>query len=269
MFQIDVKYVQDRVGEWIMLLIGESVISILVPPDPTFYAELRILAAGLLITFGQYMLFFGTYPKDPRAHVLWRSRHSGLKWWLLVSFGLPLCLISIAVGQKTLIELRIAWEELGHHSFEEDGYTTDGASRIVAESAAAFCVVQSMLALYHREGFVSYVKGLLCNSIRQREALLEHEDKSERDKSVWWMRLVFFLIKVVVIGSQIALAPVAKKFAEDYEISQNRAIDIIEFWTLGTTIIYVLVMAFEEPESVMGTNNALQNVLQHVIETSK
>lgn len=86
------NYFIQRVGEFCMLIIGESVLSLLalqVEPD---YENYLMFGASALIACNLYFHHFSTYPPDPSHHVL----HDG-------TFGFAGCCYAVALVISCLL----------------------------------------------------------------------------------------------------------------------------------------------------------------------
>jgi low temperature requirement protein LtrA len=92
-------YCLHRWGEWIMLIVGESVLSIIVGAAmdgvPTFYA---VFVFGFLTATTLQFLYYSTQPFEPSMHAMRLSVSTGIMWrnymglfsLILVGFGVSL-----------------------------------------------------------------------------------------------------------------------------------------------------------------------------------
>ena len=65
-----------------MLLMGESVLSLITTPDAKNPHEVLLFVLAFLSVIGLYFLFFSTYPHDANDHALRKNRFAGIKFWL-------------------------------------------------------------------------------------------------------------------------------------------------------------------------------------------
>ena len=81
---VNVTYVIHRIGEWIMLMLGESVLSMLIVVSPTkgeYY--IAFFCSILSVILLQY-LHFRSQPSSPDDHAIRRKRSAGLTFGLLM-----------------------------------------------------------------------------------------------------------------------------------------------------------------------------------------
>lgn len=81
---VNVTYIIHRIGEWIMLMLGESVLSLLIVVSPTkseYY--ITFFCAILSVVFLQY-LHFRSQPSSPDDHAIRRKRSAGHTFGLLI-----------------------------------------------------------------------------------------------------------------------------------------------------------------------------------------
>ena len=80
MVPINIEYMIHRIGEWVMLMLGESVLSILTithaPSTTTIPYAISFCAGILTVTMFQY-LFFRTQPAEAKDHASRRSQVGG------------------------------------------------------------------------------------------------------------------------------------------------------------------------------------------------
>lgn len=81
---INIEYTIHRIGEWVMLMLGESVLSILTipqreflsPNEDSFHYSVNFFCGILTVTMFQY-LFFRTQPAEAKDHAMRRSEMGG------------------------------------------------------------------------------------------------------------------------------------------------------------------------------------------------
>eukprot|EP00980_Cylindrotheca_fusiformis_P029908 scaffold24027_cov132-Cylindrotheca_fusiformis.AAC.3 len=124
---INIGFFIHRFGEWIMLMLGESVLSLLIVPTQSgdFY---KAFFCGILSITILEILHFRSQPHDPDAHALRRSRHGGFVFMVFGQFY-SAALIVLGTSYKMILyeyvyeyessdAHRLLVEE--HHSVWED-----------------------------------------------------------------------------------------------------------------------------------------------------
>mmetsp|Transcript_13912 Transcript_13912/g.18055 ORF Transcript_13912/g.18055 Transcript_13912/m.18055 type:complete len:722 (-) Transcript_13912:171-2336(-) len=102
---MNTSYFIQRVGEFCMLIIGESVLSLLalsVEPD---YENYLMFGASAMMACNLYFHHFSTYPPDPSKHVLRDGTFdfASLSYSCALIYLYPFCLIHIGVCLKALL----------------------------------------------------------------------------------------------------------------------------------------------------------------------
>ena len=98
-----VSFTIHRLGEWTMLLIGESILSLVVgvalQATRRFYV---VFFSGFLSATCLSFVFYSTQPSDPDLHALRRSAQAGIIW--MVAFSCYSCsLVAYGVSLKVLL----------------------------------------------------------------------------------------------------------------------------------------------------------------------
>ena len=86
---MNIEYVMDRMGEFVMLLLGESVLNIIVEEGEYNWRYFTTFTAGIFtITMLQYMYYRST-PSDPKNHALFRRDWIGFMvlYWYTIYFA--------------------------------------------------------------------------------------------------------------------------------------------------------------------------------------
>lgn len=97
------QHIAHRYGEWIMLILGESVLSIIFQANPDVGRYYLAFFTSLLIVQMLQLVHFSSEEFDPRAHALSRSQVAGYAWLELMS-AYSISLISLGVGLKTQLD---------------------------------------------------------------------------------------------------------------------------------------------------------------------
>jgi len=95
---MNVGFFIHRIGEWIMLMLGESVFSLLIVDvsneGNSFYT---VFFCGILTVVFLQMLHFQSQPHDADTHALRRSKSAGVVWnWFQYVYSLALVILGAA-----------------------------------------------------------------------------------------------------------------------------------------------------------------------------
>jgi hypothetical protein len=94
---MNVDYIIHRYGEWIMLMLGESVLSLLVVDVVETNTYYQIFVCGLLSIILIQVLHFESQPSDPDKHAARRSIASGLAYfWTMQAYSFALIVLGTA-----------------------------------------------------------------------------------------------------------------------------------------------------------------------------
>jgi hypothetical protein len=103
---MNVSYVIHRVGEFAMLMIGETVLSLLVVVMANASKNYLMFGTGMLVACNLHFHHFSTYPPDPSKHVLHKGTfdYRSLSYICIMIYLYPFCLILIGVCLKVLLK---------------------------------------------------------------------------------------------------------------------------------------------------------------------
>src|SRR5210317_2264423 len=115
---MNVNFTIHRDGEWTMLMLGESILSLLIVDIPvedkdyftTFYCGL------LTVIFLQY-LYFRSLPHVADDHAIRRSKNRGM-FWLLSWFAYSASLVGLGAG-FTIFVLSFSLEEEDKENYKD------------------------------------------------------------------------------------------------------------------------------------------------------
>ncbi|KAA0152692.1 hypothetical protein FNF29_03581 [Cafeteria roenbergensis] len=133
---IHVEHVAERFGLFLMLVLGEGVISLVLPPLSSKAAHAAFVTAALLLLWLMRMAYFSGQPFQARFHAMRRKRSAGR---LFVQAHLPLSLAALTAG----VALK---SELTHVG----GTLTASESWLLAAGVSAFLLSTSIIRLSHR-----------------------------------------------------------------------------------------------------------------------
>jgi hypothetical protein len=99
------NYFIQRVGEFCMLIIGESVLSLLALSVEADHENYLMFGASALIACNLYFHHFSTYPADPSYHVLRDGTFNfdGCCYTVALIYFYPYCVVHIGVCLKALL----------------------------------------------------------------------------------------------------------------------------------------------------------------------
>jgi len=152
---MNVDFTIHRVGEWVMLMLGESVLSLLIveqSPGRRYYVT--FYAGILAVTMMQY-LFFRSQPFDADDHAMRRAREGGFSFYLSM-IGYSASLIVIGCSFKLILHCYIDEEEQveGKDGQDEIPFSIEELSTRIANmfswSLAASFFWLDMLIVSHR-----------------------------------------------------------------------------------------------------------------------
>jgi hypothetical protein len=81
---LNIDFVIHRYGEWIMLMLGESVLSLLVVDVNDGFNYYAAFFSGIVSIILLEYLHFRSQPHDPDEHALRRSRYAGVGFYILM-----------------------------------------------------------------------------------------------------------------------------------------------------------------------------------------
>jgi hypothetical protein len=182
---MNVDYTIHRYGEWVMLLLGESVLSLLIVkyiPSPGYQ---QVFYCGVVsIALLQY-LHFRSQPHRADDHAMRRSRSAGV-WFAHVLQLYSIALIVMGTSFKMFL-----YEQV----YEEEGSTTDAGAKDTGHrrTATAASVLFRWLA-----GTANGGSSGAQSAISTEEA----EDKHEQDVAMFYcisLALVWFCMDVMLL----------------------------------------------------------------------
>jgi len=158
---LSIGFMGHRLGEWTMLLLGESFLSLTTIVDVKHTEEVGLFFAAMITIFILFYSFFTTYPHDATKHALRRSRAAGIKYNLLNTFILPMTLVMSAIGAKSLIYLHGKFIYYGRDIKKfTQSYSAGPAIHMYCYSVAAYFLVVTMITTLHTMGFTAYFRDI-------------------------------------------------------------------------------------------------------------
>jgi hypothetical protein len=156
---MSIGYTAHRGGEWTMLLLGETFLSLTTIVDVHRFKELVLFSIGMGTIFIFFYSFFMTYPEEANKHVARRSRIGGVKFAIMMGYLLPLALVTSAIGAKSLIYLygkQVYYENFYDPAKFKLYYAVKPARQMYCYAAAAFFLLVTMMSILHIKGFTAY-----------------------------------------------------------------------------------------------------------------
>ncbi|CAB9524706.1 expressed unknown protein [Seminavis robusta] len=99
----NIDYMIHRYGEWIMLMIGESILSLLIVETTEHQDYYIIMALGCLTVIILQILHYESEPSHADGHALWRSMTAAALYSILIQI-LSMSLITFGVSYKLMLK---------------------------------------------------------------------------------------------------------------------------------------------------------------------
>jgi Bacterial low temperature requirement A protein (LtrA) len=99
---VNVSFIIHRVGEWTMLMLGESILSLLIVASPTSCEYYVTFFCGVLSVILLHYTHFRSQPSNPDDHAIRRKRSAGHLFGLLMQ-AYSAALIILGVSYKMLL----------------------------------------------------------------------------------------------------------------------------------------------------------------------
>ncbi|CAB9525885.1 expressed unknown protein [Seminavis robusta] len=184
---INLEFTIHRIGEWVMLMLGESVLSILTIPQSksttTFSYSVAFFAGILTVTMFQY-LFFRTQPAEAKDHAMRRSQSGGYMYFYSHMFY-SASLILVGCSYKMMLSEQ---EMLDQAEEEQVDYDIRERIALVYAWAQFGCFIAlDLVTMSHR--------GVKANF---RRFLVEHNDGVARWAKVPLMICMLDIVLIVL-----------------------------------------------------------------------
>ena len=143
----NIDYMIHRYGEWVMLMIGESILSLLIVDTTESSEYYTIEALGVLTVILIQNLKFESEPSHSDGHALWRKVVAGMTYGILIQV-LSMGLIAFGVSYKVMLKIILkasskpaGYEDAYRLLLEKfDGRKLAEMAAVTEEAAAAlFC----------------------------------------------------------------------------------------------------------------------------------
>lgn len=194
MVPINLEFTIHRIGEWVMLMLGESVLSILTSPtnEATSTPAYRVsFFAGILtVTMFQY-LFFRTQPSEAKDHAMRRSQGGGFTF-LFCHIFYSASLILVGCCYKMMLS-----EQEMMNQAEEEEVEYDVKERIALVYAASQTI--SFLAL---DNMTISHRGFGVNFSRFR---ITDSNGNKQWATIPW---IVFFIELLLLAATVGLSQV-------------------------------------------------------------
>mmetsp|Transcript_5699 Transcript_5699/g.7280 ORF Transcript_5699/g.7280 Transcript_5699/m.7280 type:complete len:563 (+) Transcript_5699:38-1726(+) len=134
---INVEFMIHRFGEWTMLMLGESILSLLIVElaydSLNYYITFYL---GILSVICLQYLYFKSQPHHPDGHAARRSRWAGVTFVALIQFY-SAALIIVGVSYKMLLtEYGLESQYETSYDATDDKYSSTGSGRFLDRSTA-------------------------------------------------------------------------------------------------------------------------------------
>ena len=211
---LDVKFLIHRFGEWTMLILGESFLSLTTIVDVKKGMAIVLYCISICTIFILFYSVVNVLKEHPSEELFHRCRVATSKHVMMVTFLLPLFLVMSAIGAKSLLSLFNLELSSDHHP----------AIGMYCYSVAAFFFSVSMMSVLHTMSFTKYCKDIICSPTG-----------SEKQRTVG-----FFMLKIICV---IFLSAVPSFFFSTF--MTMTAVLVISF-------VHAVGSAIENPENLHG-----------------
>jgi len=160
---VNIEFMLHRFGEWVMLMLGESVLALLIVEQSSGLRYYVTFFAGILsVTLFQY-LFFRSQPFEADDHALRRSPGAGFSYlWAVKLYSASLILVGCSY--KMILHYFLEEEELieehGESALQDEEisleleHTRKQIARLFCYSMALSFIALDLMIILHR-GFVA------------------------------------------------------------------------------------------------------------------
>jgi len=183
----NVDYLIHRYGEWIMLMIGESVLSLLIVETTESKDYYLIAALGALTVIVLQTLKFESEPSHADGHALWRNMRNATCFSLLIQI-LSMALIAFGVSYKIFLSSVLVGSSAG------DGY----GSRMLAPAPVVSNEASSILFSVSLTLVLVSLEVMLCTHKGVKKTYM----RLFRDMSCWelhWPLVIISVFKIAVV----------------------------------------------------------------------
>ena len=162
---VNVTYVIHRIGEWIMLMLGESILSLLIVVSPTKGEYYITFFCSILSVVLLHYLHFRSQPSSPDDHAIRRKRSAGHAFGMLMqTYSAALIILGVSYEmllygftaegsgyRRSLLPRPPRWlaGNLADPSFDSEDFETQVAHFFSASFAVVYLCSDAML-LAHR-----------------------------------------------------------------------------------------------------------------------
>ena len=187
------KHIAHRYGEWIMLVLGESILSVILAPVENRMRYYLCFFTALLIVQMLQLVHFSSEEFDANKHALYRKLRSG-RLWLFLMTAYSISLIALGVSLKAVLSYVVC--DVDAYSSDYDDIESDrrmlrpGGTHIshrnlLATEYSSFYADSSgdgdgdsgNDVLYGSDGYCTFVPGryvwLLCSAFTAQYVVLQ------------------------------------------------------------------------------------------------
>ena len=143
---LDVKFLIHRFGEWTMLILGESFLSLTTIVDVKKGMAIVLFCISICTIFILFYSVVNVLKERPSVNLFNRSRVATSCHVIMVTFVLPLSLVMSAIGAKSLLSLF-------NMELSSDDHP---AISMYCYSVAAFFFFVSMMSVLHEMSFTKF-----------------------------------------------------------------------------------------------------------------
>ena len=148
---VNVDFVLHRLGEWTMLMLGESVLGLLIVEQSTGLRYYTTFYGGIItVSLFQY-LYFRSQPFDPEDHALRRSSEGGYTYsYSHIAYSMSLILIGCSFKMILHYYLEEDEEKESGHALYENVKEEQSIANLFSWSMGLSFVTLDMMIISHR-----------------------------------------------------------------------------------------------------------------------
>lgn len=128
---VNIDYMMHRNAEWTMLMLGESIFSILIVEVRQSFDYMFTFVCSILTVVFLYYLHFQSQPNDANQHALRRNKNAGIVW-SIVHYGYSYALVALGAAFTFFLQFYVQYGK------SDGGYkdTSTVEDRLLASGSA-------------------------------------------------------------------------------------------------------------------------------------
>ncbi|CAJ1964791.1 unnamed protein product [Cylindrotheca closterium] len=200
----NLDYVIHRYGEWIMLMIGEGVLSLLIVETTESIEYFVVSCFGVLTVMGIHVLVFESQPSTSHGHAIYRSLKGQLVFNILVQ-TLSLGLIAFGVCFKIMLTTIVSNNSYESRRLAATPAVSVEATATLFSGSLAIVLISLEFMLANHKGAKGTYKRLFKSRDRGEEGIVKKYNKA---------LILLILFKIVLIFFTITLSQWERSLTE-------------------------------------------------------